>query len=59
MTCDYELYKELSNTKSQQLITDFVIKRSAVQSETKNANLFEDDSYSETVLRMTSDDNSE
>ena len=41
----YELYKELYKTKLQRLITDFVIKRSAVQTETENANLVGVDSY--------------
>ena len=40
MARNYKLYKVLSKTVLQQLIIDdFVIKRSAVQSETKNTNL--------------------
>ena len=46
----YELYKELSKTKSQRLITDVVNKRTAVQSETENINLVGVVSYSVMTL---------
>ena len=50
MARGYELYKELSKTKSQRLITDVVNKRTAVQSETENINLVGVVSYSVMTL---------
>ena len=52
MACYHELYKALPKTGPQRLITEFVVKCSAIQSERENYNLVEDNTERTSTERI-------